>query len=284
MNALNNLARAPGTNIGINGLTRTVQTLNPMVRYLGPYQTVCDYWNYFWTYLSDTFSEQTSFGFSQRALINTANSGAAQQPRAAGRDGAGQRRRQRLADSAAATSSSTASPTAPRSRRRARRTVRPVSAGSPRSSTPTTRRAATSAPTSTPRGTRARPSPGAPACPPGETFSRAPHHRPAGPERPGEQLMRRTQERTAQADEQVRRRRDRNRADRDLLLRGLHQVRQPVRQPVHGQGGVRERQRAPERLAGPHRRRQRGHGDRRQHRARLPLGGQEPRRPATRPR
>jgi virulence factor Mce-like protein len=74
MNALNNLAQAPGTNVAINALTGTVTTLNPMVKYLGPYQTVCDYWNYFWTYLSDTFSEQTSFGFSQRALLNTANS------------------------------------------------------------------------------------------------------------------------------------------------------------------------------------------------------------------
>ncbi|MEO9025008.1 MAG: MlaD family protein, partial [Solirubrobacteraceae bacterium] len=85
MNALNNLSRAPGTNIAINGLTNTVSTLNPMVRYLGPYQTVCDYWNYFWTYLSDAFSEQTSFGFAQRALINNANSG---QPNNIGQEGA----------------------------------------------------------------------------------------------------------------------------------------------------------------------------------------------------
>jgi virulence factor Mce-like protein len=85
MKALDNLARAPGTNVAINGLTSTVQTLNPMVKYLGPYQTVCDYWNYFWTYISDTFSEQTSFGTSQRALINTANSA---QPNNIGQQGA----------------------------------------------------------------------------------------------------------------------------------------------------------------------------------------------------
>ncbi|HEX8977955.1 MAG TPA: hypothetical protein VF781_15730, partial [Solirubrobacteraceae bacterium] len=85
MRALNNLARAPGTNVAVNGLTSTVRTLNPMVRYLGPYQTVCDYWNYFWTYISDTFSEPTSFGFSQRALINNANSA---QPNNIGQEGA----------------------------------------------------------------------------------------------------------------------------------------------------------------------------------------------------
>jgi virulence factor Mce-like protein len=73
MNALKGLAQAPGTNIALNGLVNTVQTLNPMVRYLGPYQTVCDDWNYWWTYLSEHISEQTQFGFAQRALLNQAN-------------------------------------------------------------------------------------------------------------------------------------------------------------------------------------------------------------------
>jgi virulence factor Mce-like protein len=73
MGALQNLAQAPGTNVAVNALTSTVQTLNPMVRYLGPYQTVCDSWNYFWTYLSEHISEQTSFGFAQRVLLNQGN-------------------------------------------------------------------------------------------------------------------------------------------------------------------------------------------------------------------
>jgi ABC-type transporter Mla subunit MlaD len=74
MGALKQLALAPGTNMAVNALTSTVSTLNPMIKYLGPYQTVCDDWNYFWTYLSDLVSEQTSFGTAQRALINLANS------------------------------------------------------------------------------------------------------------------------------------------------------------------------------------------------------------------
>jgi hypothetical protein len=73
MDALKNLALAPGTNIAINGLTNTVDTLNPMVRYLGPYQTVCDDWNYWWTYLSEHISEATSFGFAQRVLFMFSN-------------------------------------------------------------------------------------------------------------------------------------------------------------------------------------------------------------------
>ena len=73
MNALRTLALAPGTNVALNGLTDTVGTLNPMVRYLGPYQTVCNYWNYWWTFLSEHISEATTFGFAQRALLNQHN-------------------------------------------------------------------------------------------------------------------------------------------------------------------------------------------------------------------
>lgn len=70
MVALKNLATAPGTNIAVNALTGTVTTLNPMIRYLGPFQTVCDDWNYWWTYLSEHLSAQTNYGFAQRAMID----------------------------------------------------------------------------------------------------------------------------------------------------------------------------------------------------------------------
>ena len=73
MDALNSLAQAPGTNIALNALVDTVQTLNPMVRYLGPYQTVCDGWNYWWTYIADHFSEATAFGPAERTLLNQSN-------------------------------------------------------------------------------------------------------------------------------------------------------------------------------------------------------------------
>ena len=49
----------------------TVTTLNPQLRYLGPYQTVCDYWNYFWTRTAEHFSESDPTGSSQRALLNS---------------------------------------------------------------------------------------------------------------------------------------------------------------------------------------------------------------------
>jgi virulence factor Mce-like protein len=87
MGALKTLAQAPGTNVAVNALTSTVQTLNPLVRYIGPYQTVCDDWNYFWTYLSEHISEATSFGFAQRVLLNQ---GDPLQPNNVGQQGATQ--------------------------------------------------------------------------------------------------------------------------------------------------------------------------------------------------
>jgi ABC-type transporter Mla subunit MlaD len=73
MQALKQLARDPGTNIALNALTATVNTLNPVVRFLGPYQTVCNDWNYAWTDLADVVSEPTQFGTAQRALLMSAN-------------------------------------------------------------------------------------------------------------------------------------------------------------------------------------------------------------------
>jgi ABC-type transporter Mla subunit MlaD len=73
LNQLKSTALDPGTNVALNALTSTVGTLNPMLRYLGPYVTVCNGWNYFWAELADLVSEQTQFGMAQRALANFAN-------------------------------------------------------------------------------------------------------------------------------------------------------------------------------------------------------------------
>jgi hypothetical protein len=80
------LARDPGTNIALNGLHGTVNTLNPTIRYLGPFVTVCNTWNYFWVEFADLVSEQTNFGMAQRALINFTN----QQTNGVGKQGATQ--------------------------------------------------------------------------------------------------------------------------------------------------------------------------------------------------
>jgi hypothetical protein len=73
LGSLKSLAQDPGTNVAINGLSATAGILNPMIRYLGPYVTVCNDWNYFWVQLAEHVSEQTNFGMAQRALIQFPN-------------------------------------------------------------------------------------------------------------------------------------------------------------------------------------------------------------------
>ena len=69
--ALRDLSEAPSTGIALRGLTATATTLKPQLRYLGPYQTVCNYWNYFWTYLGEHVSQDAPVGYSQRAAIKS---------------------------------------------------------------------------------------------------------------------------------------------------------------------------------------------------------------------
>jgi hypothetical protein len=75
LGALRDLAQAPSTNAALRGLTATVTTLQPQLRFLGPYVTVCNYWNFWWTYVGEHFSEPTPTGTAQRALLNFAPMG-----------------------------------------------------------------------------------------------------------------------------------------------------------------------------------------------------------------
>ncbi len=70
MGALRRLAVAPTTMGALRGLTATITTLQPQLRYLGPYVTVCNTWNYWWTVVAEHFSSPNSTGSEQRALIN----------------------------------------------------------------------------------------------------------------------------------------------------------------------------------------------------------------------
>jgi virulence factor Mce-like protein len=64
---LRRLAEAPETATGLEALNATVGTLNPMLRFLGPHQTVCNQFNYFFTHFTDHISEGDAFGNAQRA-------------------------------------------------------------------------------------------------------------------------------------------------------------------------------------------------------------------------
>jgi ABC-type transporter Mla subunit MlaD len=69
--ALRDLTAAPTTNGALRGLTATVTTLQPTLRFLGPFVTVCNYWNIFWTFTAEHFTAPDPTGGSQRVLLNT---------------------------------------------------------------------------------------------------------------------------------------------------------------------------------------------------------------------
>ena len=66
------LSSAPSTGSALRGLTATVGTLNPLLRFAGPHVTVCNYWNYWWTNLSDHLSQEDATGTIQRIQAKTA--------------------------------------------------------------------------------------------------------------------------------------------------------------------------------------------------------------------
>jgi virulence factor Mce-like protein len=72
LDQLRELAVAPGTLPGVRGLSATVKTLNPQLRFYGPFVTVCNSPNYFFTHLAEHFSEPDATGSAQRALLNSA--------------------------------------------------------------------------------------------------------------------------------------------------------------------------------------------------------------------
>jgi virulence factor Mce-like protein len=71
LDQLRDLSEAPGTLPGVRGLGATVKTLNPQLRFYGPFITVCNSPTIFFTYLAEHFSEPDSTGSAQRALLNT---------------------------------------------------------------------------------------------------------------------------------------------------------------------------------------------------------------------
>ncbi|HEX8084835.1 MAG TPA: hypothetical protein VF529_11150 [Solirubrobacteraceae bacterium] len=71
MVALRDLVNEPTTNGALRGLTATVTTLNPTLRFVGPFVTGCNYWNIFWTVVAEHFSAPTPIGQAQRVLLNS---------------------------------------------------------------------------------------------------------------------------------------------------------------------------------------------------------------------
>lgn len=75
MGSLRDLAVAPTTIGALRGFTATVTTLQPTLRFLGPYVTVCNSWNFFWTLAAEHLSAPDPSGSEQRALLNSGQQG-----------------------------------------------------------------------------------------------------------------------------------------------------------------------------------------------------------------
>ena len=71
--AVDDLAEDPSTSLGLNDLARTVRIGGPLAQFVTPYQTVCNYWNYWWTNLSEHLSEPVRNGTIQRVMLVTGN-------------------------------------------------------------------------------------------------------------------------------------------------------------------------------------------------------------------
>ena len=70
--SLRDLANDPATGIALRALGGTARTLQPQLKFLGPYQTVCNYWNYWWTFLGEHLSAESGQGYSQRSESKSA--------------------------------------------------------------------------------------------------------------------------------------------------------------------------------------------------------------------
>ena len=71
--SLDKLASNPNTLLALRDLRRTLEVLTPLVEWIAPYQTVCNYWLYYWNGLGEHVSENVPFGTGQRSAVKSAN-------------------------------------------------------------------------------------------------------------------------------------------------------------------------------------------------------------------
>jgi len=63
---LKQLVEQPTTKLTLQRLTETFDEATPLAEHVVPAQTVCNYWNYWFTFLTEHLTEQDQFGFMQR--------------------------------------------------------------------------------------------------------------------------------------------------------------------------------------------------------------------------
>ena len=73
LGALEELMGDDRTLYALRGVTRLVDIVNPLIRFVGPYVTVCNYFNYSWSNVGEHLTEPDPTGGSQRTLLNQAS-------------------------------------------------------------------------------------------------------------------------------------------------------------------------------------------------------------------
>jgi len=69
MRELNQLVTAPTTRLTLQRLGETFRSARPLARYVVPAQTVCNYWNYWFTHLPGGLAEPSPTGYSLRQVL-----------------------------------------------------------------------------------------------------------------------------------------------------------------------------------------------------------------------
>ncbi len=66
---LEELVDQPETKSTLLRLRETFNEAAPLARHVAPYQTVCNYWNYWFTWLPEHLTERSNIGFTQRVSV-----------------------------------------------------------------------------------------------------------------------------------------------------------------------------------------------------------------------
>jgi ABC-type transporter Mla subunit MlaD len=70
LTALEELMGDDRTMYALRSVTRLVDVVHPLIRFVGPYITVCNYFNYSWSNVGEHLTEPDPTGGSQRTLLN----------------------------------------------------------------------------------------------------------------------------------------------------------------------------------------------------------------------
>jgi hypothetical protein len=71
--AVDRLTENPNTLLALQDLDRTLEVAAPLVEFVAPYQTVCNYWVYYWTGIGEHVSEPVRGGTVQRTNLKSDN-------------------------------------------------------------------------------------------------------------------------------------------------------------------------------------------------------------------